>query len=65
MAVKRAPDPGLVHVFHNITCDPGLAEDQLNMCLGSKATALAPVETLHELVREMDVFGLCGGPAEP
>ena len=31
----RAPDPYLIHVYHNVSCDPNLARDQLRMCHSS------------------------------
>ncbi|CAG0916335.1 unnamed protein product [Notodromas monacha] len=55
LTAMRAPDPGLVHVFHKINCDPQLAKDQLKMCLGTKAIALASVKRLHELIRSQNV----------
>ncbi|XP_066294539.1 chondroitin sulfate synthase 1-like [Branchiostoma lanceolatum] len=35
--IFRVTDPGLVHVYHPIHCDPQLSERQYKMCLGSKA----------------------------
>ncbi|XP_078599027.1 chondroitin sulfate synthase 3-like [Branchiostoma floridae x Branchiostoma japonicum] len=37
METFRAVDPGLVHVYHPIHCDPNLPTIQYNMCIGSKA----------------------------
>eukprot|EP00058_Branchiostoma_floridae_P011133 XP_002596621.1 hypothetical protein BRAFLDRAFT_78484 [Branchiostoma floridae] len=36
METFRAVDPGLVHVYHPIHCDPNLPTIQYNMCIGSK-----------------------------
>ncbi|KAI8507345.1 Chondroitin sulfate synthase 1 [Branchiostoma belcheri] len=33
----RVVDPGMVHVFHTIHCDPALSEKQYKMCLGARA----------------------------
>jgi chondroitin sulfate synthase len=41
LTLFRSVDPGLVHVFHKIECDPNLASDQLAMCHGTKSTSLA------------------------
>ena len=50
LTVFRAIDVGLVHVFHKIECDPNLAEEQMIMCLGSKATSIASQRQLARLV---------------
>lgn len=50
LTVFRAVDVGLVHVFHKIECDPALAEEQMIMCLGSKATSIASQRQLARLV---------------
>lgn len=33
--ILRAPDPGIVHNFHPIMCDPTTTESQYNSCLGT------------------------------
>lgn len=38
--IFRAPDPTLVHVYHDISCDATLSESQYSMCLGTKASTL-------------------------
>lgn len=50
LTVFRAVDVGLVHVFHKIECDPALAEEQMIMCLGSKATSIASQRQLARIV---------------
>ncbi|ELT93724.1 hypothetical protein CAPTEDRAFT_42376, partial [Capitella teleta] len=50
VTVFRAVDPGLVHNFHRIVCDPGLDAAQYQMCLGSKAATLASARRLGEVV---------------
>jgi len=51
VSVFRAVDPGLVHIFHAKHCDPGLDAAQYQMCLGSKASSFASLETLSNFVR--------------
>ena len=36
LTVFRAPDPGLIHIYHNKSCSPTLTPLQYEMCLGSK-----------------------------
>ena len=38
--VFRAADPGLIHVYHPVKCDPNLDSLQLTLCQGTKAPAL-------------------------
>ena len=35
LGIFRSPDPGLVHIYHKIKCDPHLKKDQFRMCLGT------------------------------
>ena len=46
ISVFRARDPGLIHVYHNVTCDSNLTASQYNSCLGSKATNFASQKSL-------------------
>ena len=39
--VFRATDPGLIHVYHPVKCDPNLPTQQMTQCQGSKASGLA------------------------
>ena len=39
--VFRAADPGLIHVYHPIKCDPNLPARQMTLCQGLKASGLA------------------------
>lgn len=42
LTIFRAPDPGLIHVFHPVECDTrSLGAAQLKMCLGTKASTYA------------------------
>jgi chondroitin sulfate synthase len=47
--IFRSVDPGLTHVFHKIECDNKLSEEQMIMCLGSKATSIASQKILSDL----------------
>lgn len=40
LEIFRAPDPSLVHVYHDIICDRKLNESQYSMCLGTKANTI-------------------------
>jgi chondroitin sulfate synthase len=50
ITVFRSVDPGLVHVFHKIKCDPGLAVEQMTMCVGSKSTSIASQRVLANII---------------
>lgn len=49
LSVFRAPDPTLVHIFHDISCDVQLDAPQYNMCLGTKANSLGSTRLLEQL----------------
>ncbi|XP_035690613.1 chondroitin sulfate synthase 1-like isoform X1 [Branchiostoma floridae] len=53
MNVFRATDPGLVHVYHPMHCDPRLRTRQYNMCLGSKANTYGSAAKLGERLLEI------------
>ena len=44
--VFRAADPGVIHVYHKINCDPNLPVIQYTQCEGSKASILASQKSL-------------------
>ena len=46
----RAPDPGLVHIFHEIHCGLELPHEQYRMCLGTKWSTYGSKETLVKIV---------------
>nr|CDQ05631.1 BMA-SQV-5, isoform a [Brugia malayi] len=46
LRIMRAPDPGLVHIYHTIHCAESLPEKQYIMCIGSKAASLASLDSL-------------------
>lgn len=52
LTVMRAPDPGLVHIFHPVRCSRDLAVAQYEMCLGTKWTSVASERTLAALVTQ-------------
>ncbi|KAH7961166.1 hypothetical protein HPB52_004345 [Rhipicephalus sanguineus] len=52
LTVVRAPDPGLVHVFHPVRCSRDLAAAQYDMCLGTKWTSVASERTLAAIIAQ-------------
>ncbi|KAH8042536.1 hypothetical protein HPB51_023864 [Rhipicephalus microplus] len=52
LTVVRAPDPGLVHVFHPVRCSPDLASAQFDMCLGTKWNSVASERTLAAIIAQ-------------
>ncbi|CAJ0576077.1 unnamed protein product, partial [Mesorhabditis spiculigera] len=52
LRIMRAPEPGLVHIYHPIVCDPALPETQKNMCTGSKAASLASIDALVDQITQ-------------
>ena len=49
LVIFRAVDPGLTHIFHKIQCDTNLSEEQMIMCIGSKATSISSQQILSHL----------------
>lgn len=49
LKVFRAPDPSLIHIYHDITCDPNLEPTQYAMCLGTKANTIGSTSYMEEL----------------
>lgn len=49
VTIFRAADPGLVHVFHMVECDPNLTDTQLEMCKNTRATTFGSQEHLAQL----------------
>ena len=49
LTVFRAPDPGLVHVYHPVFCDKDLEPKQFEMCLGTRSNTFASQRRLAEL----------------
>ncbi|XP_078598995.1 chondroitin sulfate synthase 1-like [Branchiostoma floridae x Branchiostoma japonicum] len=56
--IFRATDPGLVHVYHPIRCDPLLPEKQYKMCLGSKANTYGSTAKLVKRWFDIQPMGL-------
>ncbi|XP_063233384.1 chondroitin sulfate synthase 1 [Bacillus rossius redtenbacheri] len=54
LTVFRAVDPSLVHVFHQVDCDPHLVEEQLRMCLGSRYDTFGSTQTLARYIYNHD-----------
>ncbi|XP_064474434.1 chondroitin sulfate synthase 1-like isoform X2 [Ornithodoros turicata] len=52
LTVVRAPDPGLIHVYHPVDCSTDLPQAQHDMCLGSKWSNIASERTLAKLIAE-------------
>ncbi|XP_048505048.1 chondroitin sulfate synthase 1 isoform X2 [Athalia rosae] len=46
----RAPDKHLIHVFHDVDCDPNLSGSQLMMCEGSRADTYAGTDQLANII---------------
>ena len=49
ITVFRAPDPGLVHIYHDIFCGLELPHEQYRMCLGTKWSTFGSEETLAKI----------------
>lgn len=49
LEVFRAPDPSLIHVFHEIFCDRNLEDSQYAMCLGTKANTLGSFRHIESI----------------
>lgn len=52
LTVFRAVEPGLVHVYHPISCDQQLAAVQYEMCLGTKLSSLDSTSQLAAFIRQ-------------
>ena len=46
----RAPDPGLIHIFHDVHCGLELPHEQYRMCLGTKWSTFGCQKTLSNIV---------------
>lgn len=49
LSVFRAPDPTLVHIYHDIYCDKSLSESQYTMCQGTKANTLGNFKHIESI----------------
>ncbi|XP_070543158.1 chondroitin sulfate synthase 1-like [Ptychodera flava] len=52
ITVFRAPDVGLVHIYHEILCDPNLDPKQYQMCLGSRASIYGSASQLSDILQK-------------
>uniref|UniRef100_A0A915ADX7 Hexosyltransferase n=1 Tax=Parascaris univalens TaxID=6257 RepID=A0A915ADX7_PARUN len=50
LRILRAPDPGLVHIYHTVRCADSMPEAQYTMCIGSKAASLASLDSLVDQI---------------
>lgn len=50
--ILRSPDPGLIHVFHPVTCDNNLNKTQKDMCLGTKISMFGSLYNLEQYVKK-------------
>ncbi len=50
LTIFRSVDPGMVHIFHPIICDPQLEQAQYQMCIGSRVSTYGSVPRLAHLV---------------
>lgn len=50
ITVFRSVDPGLVHIFHVVECDPNLVLSQLKMCRNTRADTYGSFGTLAKLL---------------
>ncbi|XP_061401845.1 chondroitin sulfate synthase 1 [Musca vetustissima] len=49
LSIFRAPDPSLVHIYHDISCDVNLEVAQYNMCLGTKANSVGSTKLMESI----------------
>jgi chondroitin sulfate synthase len=56
LTIFRSIDPGLVHVFHKISCDPKLSAEQMIMCSGSKTMSIVSETVLAKLIHEKSLY---------
>ena len=54
--IFRAPDPGLIHIYHPVICDATLAEKQLHMCSASKAQTYGSQRKIYEILMDRGYF---------
>jgi len=54
--VFRAPDPGIVHIYHPVKCDAKLTENQLKMCYASKGQTYGSQWKIYEVLVERGYF---------
>ncbi|RWS10829.1 chondroitin sulfate synthase 1-like protein [Dinothrombium tinctorium] len=53
ITIFRAPDENLIHIYHDIKCNPLLlSTSQYEMCLGTKFASLGSVEDLYKRAKQ-------------
>ena len=55
LTVLRAPDPGIIHLYHGIHCDYKLPRDQYKDCLGTRWGTLGSEGCLMETVQKLNI----------
>ena len=63
LGIFRSPDPGLVHIYHEVKCDPHLPRDQHAMCLAIMKGTYGSDQALSEIVYNMTVKAAVDKPA--
>ncbi|KAJ8029970.1 Chondroitin sulfate synthase 1 [Holothuria leucospilota] len=53
ISIFRAPDPGLVHIYHSVECDSSLEPKQYQMCLGTKGNTYGSNMQLAKQLQEL------------
>lgn len=56
LSIFRAPDPTLVHIYHDIYCDKSLSESQFTMCLGTKANTLGSYKHVESIFMNQSII---------
>ncbi|BES87226.1 Chondroitin [Nesidiocoris tenuis] len=51
LQIFRAPDPDIIHIYHPVTCDPKLNEEQLSMCKATRADTYGSAQLLEEVLK--------------
>ncbi|KAL8598741.1 hypothetical protein ACOMHN_033305 [Nucella lapillus] len=55
ITIFRAPDVGLIHRYHDKSCDYRLPADQLRMCMGSRDTMIGSNSKLAQMLLDLDI----------
>lgn len=50
LTLWRSEEPGMIHLYHPVTCSKDLAVDQAAMCTTSRANTFLPTNTLLDIV---------------
>ena len=52
LTILRAPDPDLIHIYHEIKCNPSLFVSQYKMCIGTKSASLASFDVMVNYINK-------------